>query len=61
MGTKKMGAFLMWALKNGGHSVCKNAISRQKFANFPLKLPQNRKISQNAREARKNWQFLCKI
>ena len=29
MGTKKMGAFLMWTLKNRGHSVCKNAISRQ--------------------------------
>ena len=29
MGTKKMGTLLVWTPKNGGHSVCKNAISRQ--------------------------------
>ena len=27
--TKKLGSFLVWPPKNGGHSVCKNAISSQ--------------------------------
>ena len=35
-----MKSFLVWTLKNWGHSVSKNAISRQNFANFMLKLPQ---------------------
>ena len=38
MGIKKMGAFLMWTLKNGGHSVCKNAISRQNLQFFFVKI-----------------------
>ena len=29
VGTKKMGSFLVWTPENGGHSVCKNAISSQ--------------------------------
>ena len=36
-----MGSFLMWIPRNGGHLVCKNATSSQKFANFMSKLPQN--------------------
>ena len=31
---QKIGAFLMWTLKYGGHSVCKNAISRQNLQIF---------------------------
>ena len=46
MGTKKMGAFWVWTPKNGGHSVCKNAISRQnchkivKFLKMRAKRPK---------------------
>ena len=38
MGTKKMGAFLMWTLKNGGHSVCKKCNFKAKFAIFFVKI-----------------------
>ena len=60
MGTKKMGAFFgVGSQKLGSFSVQKCNFKAE-FANFLLKLSQNRKISQNER-ARKNLQFLCKI
>ena len=60
VGTKKMGAFFgVGSQKLGSFSVQKCNFKAE-FANFLLKLPQNRKISQNAR-VRKNLQFLCKI
>ena len=46
---------MMWTPKTGGHLVCKNTISGQfaNFMSFYVKIvPQNWKISQNAREAR---------
>ena len=33
-GHQKMGAFLVWTPKKGGHSVCKNAISMQNLQIF---------------------------
>ena len=44
--------------KNGGHLVCKSAISSQ---NFMLRLLKKLKISQNAPEACKNLHYTCKI
>ena len=34
VGTKKWALFLEWTPKNEGHSVCKNAISRQNLQIF---------------------------
>ena len=57
---KNRGFFGVDSQKWGSFSVQKCNF-KAKFANFLLKLSQNRYISQNAREARKNLQFLCKI
>ena len=35
---RKWGLFLVWTPKNGSHSVCKNTISSQNFANHYAKI-----------------------
>ena len=59
MGTKKMGSFLVWTPKNGGHSVCKQF--QAKICKFYVEIAVKLLISQNASEACKNVQFVCKI
>ena len=62
MGTKKMGAFLVWTPKNGGHSVCKTKYNfKAKFAYFLLNGHKIVKFLKMRAKRAKNFQFSCKI
>ena len=58
---KKMGVLWCGLPEMGVIQCAKVQFQGQNLQNFLLKLPQNCHISRNAREARKNLQFLCKI